>query len=450
MRPVALGIVLFLLLPLHAASSSAEPPGTLALGQAIEIALERSPLLQAAHQEVQAAEAGIDRARAEYLPKVDFVEAFTRSDNPVFAFSSKLSQGRFTQSDFAIEHLNHPDPISNFRTALSFTQPIYTGGKATIGFERARLGRAASEQTLERRRQEVAFRTVRAYDGLLLAESELGVVTAALQAAEANRDVARTRAEAGFVVTSDVLSAEVRLARLREQAIVARNSIELARARLNEVMGRPLDEPVAAVGPLAPRRRSRTDPGDLQGQALSRRPDYLRLGSEERAQERDVAAARAEWLPTVSATASYELNHLDLVANGQDSWFVGVLFRWNLFNGLGDRARVTESTARLKQSQALRAAAASQIGLEVKEAALGLKAADERMAVASEAVGQAEASLRIVKDRYDSGLTTIVNLLTAEAALTEARASLSRAIYDYNVGAAGLELALGTLSKESF
>lgn len=446
---IPLALVVAVIVPLgRAMAQPASPP--LALRQAIEIALERSPVLKAAQQQVNAAEAGVDRARAEFLPKLDVLESFTRSDSPVFTFSSKLNQGRFTQGDFAVNRLNDPDPYTNFRTAVQLSQPVYTGGKASIGYERARLGRLANEQGLDRRRQDVVFRTARGYYAVLLADADLAVVRSALRAAEANRDLARARAEAGLVVESDVLSAEVRLATLREQEIVAQNRAALARAALNDVMGRPLEEPVEVTEQLAERALARPQFEGLETLALERRPDYRRLGSEEQGQERAVAAARAEFLPTLSATASWEANHLDVATNGRDSWFVGALLQWNLFNGFGDRARVAEATARLRETQALRGAFASQLRLEVREAFLALRAATERIAVARQAARQAEESLRIVRDRYESGLTTVVTLLSAESALTDAQGSLSRALYDQSVGAAGLELALGTIDKESF
>lgn len=452
MKTAAVVLALGVLLSLPSSGPRAEDERGAALGlaQAIDIAMERSPLLHATRARVDAAIAGVDRARAEFLPKLDVVEAFTRSDNPVFAFGSKLNQGRFAENDFAIERLNSPGAVSSFRTALSFSQPIYTGGKATIGLERARLDRLASDQGFERRRQEVTFQTVRAYHAVLLADADLGVVRAAREAAEANRDLARARADAGVVVESDALSAEVRVAGLREQEIVARHRSLLARAALNEIMGRALDEPIVLADALAEPRTATATFEALEPRALIDRPDYQRLASEERAQERGVAAARAELRPTLSATATYEVNALDIVANGQDSWFVGVALRWNLFNGLGDRARIAEARARARETRALRAAAAGRIGLEVREAFLALQAARERIAVARQAVAQAEESLRIVRDRYETGLTTIVNLLGTEAALTEARASVTRALHDANVGAASLQLALGTIARDSF
>lgn len=422
----------------------------LTLTQAIEIALEKSPLLQAARHQVEAAVAGVDRARAGFFPKLDLGESFTRADNPVFAFSSKLNQGRFTQADFDVNRLNNPEATSNFRTNLSFAQPIYTGGKVSIGFEQAKLNRAATVQGFDRTRQEVIFQVARAYYRVLLAQADLEVVRSAIQAAEANLNLARARFEAGLVVESDVLSADVRLASLKEQEIIAQNQLILAQAALNDVMGLPLDEPFEIRDRLIqrPARSERLE--ELERLALTRRPDYQRLGFEERASERGIALARAEFLPTLRATATYELNHLSFAANGQDSWFVGVIFQWNLFNGFGDRAKVAEARAGFKRIQATRAGMASRIRLEVKDAFLKLKAAEERIGVAKGAVTQAEESLRIVKDRYEVGLTSIVDLLANESALTQARGNLTLALYDYNVGLANLELALGTISGDSF
>lgn len=433
--------------------SPARAQGTgqpLTLPRAIEIALERSPLLRAAGHELEAAAAGVDRARAGFLPRLDVGESFTRSDNPVFAFSSKLNQGRFTAGDFSIDRLNDPDPVNNFRTGLTLTQPLYTGGKATLGVERARRQQEAVARGAERQRHEVIFAVARAYYAVLLAQADLGVARAAMEAAGASRDLARARFDAGLVVESDVLSAEVRLADLREQVLAAESRAALAAAGLNDVMGQPLDEPVDVADSLA---EPAPPPGalpELEGLALDRRPDYQRLRAEEQAQQQQVALARAEFLPTLNATGSYDVNRRDFAAGAQESWFVGLALQWNLFNGFADRARIVEARAGLDRLHALRERLASAIRLEVRDAYLRLRTARERIGVARGSVAQAEESLRVVRDRYQAGLTTIVDLLQTEAALTRARGSLIRASYDASLARAALELAMGTISAESF
>lgn len=428
----------------------AEGPRPLTLREAVEIALEKSPLLRAAALAVDAAGAEAERARAGFLPRLDVSEGYTRSNNPFFAFGAKLDQGRFTQDDFALDRLNRPDPLGNFRTSFSLVQSLFQGGRILNGYEQARLDRAATEQVAGRQRQEVIFQVARSYYRLLLAQEELAVTEAAVKAAEANADLARARYEAGLVVESDLLSARVRLAALRQQEIAARNEVPLARSALNDAIGLPLETGVTTPEKLE-LRPERHPPGeDLEGLALQKRPDYRQVSLQEQALERALASARGAYLPSIDARAAYELNHFHPVTEGQDNWSVGVVLQWNAFNGGADRARVAEARANLERTRALRQRLRSAIGVQVREASLHLRTARERVSVAETAVAQAEESLRMNRDRYEAGLTTIVDLLASEAALTQARGNLAWSLYDYGVGLAALELSLGTLERGIF
>ncbi|HTU01218.1 MAG TPA: TolC family protein, partial [Candidatus Sulfotelmatobacter sp.] len=224
---------------------------TLTLSEAVHTALERHPALQAAGYQVQAASSAVDQARAGFLPRVDFSEGVTRGDNPVYAFGSLLNQGRFTQADFAVDRLNHPDPISNWRTNLSGSVPIFTGGRTILGFQQAKIGVDAARSSRERAEQETIFGVVRAYSAFLLAEEAKATFDASVRTAEANLATAETRVEAGLAVASDALSARVRLARLQEESIAAANHIRLARAALNEAVGFPLDSARPVSGRLS-------------------------------------------------------------------------------------------------------------------------------------------------------------------------------------------------------
>ena len=77
---------------------------------------------------------------------------------------------------------------------------------------------------------------------------------------------------------------------------------------------------------------------------------------------------------------------------------------------------------------------------------LNLKTAHARLKVASAVVDQARESLRLIRLRYEEGLTILVDLLTAENAKKEADLNMLSALFDTHLAQAGLELALGTLS----
>lgn len=421
--------------------------GPLTLRDAIERGLAGSPALEVADQDRARAVAGVARARAAFFPRLEASYGYARSDQPVFAFGSKLNQGNFTSGDFELDRLNHPGPVDNFRTAVTLHQPLFTSGRASLGLEQAELDREMAELHSSRARQEVVFQVARAYFGLQLAQERLRAVDASLRAAEANLALARSRYRAGLVVESDVLAAEVRLARLREDASSAGARLTVAQAALNDAMGLPLDEPQVAVEPLA--LRAARDVADVTAETQERRPDYRALLVEERARERGVRLARSAFLPTIGLEGTYERNTDGPIADGQESWSVMAVLRWNLFNGGADQARAREAEALRDRTRAARARAASLIGLEAREARARWLTARERAGVAERAIAQAEETLRIVQVRYRGGLATVLDLLTAEAALTESRTRLTEAVHDYNVALAAWELALGRLDPSS-
>jgi outer membrane protein len=422
----------------------------LRLSEAVTTALEKHPALRAAGHQAEAAASGVDQARAGFFPRVDFSEGFSRSDNPVYAFGSLLNQGRFTAADFAVDKLNHPDPITNWRTNLSGSVPLFLGGRTILGYQQAQLGRIAAEQGRLRAEQEVIFGVIRAYSAVLLSREALSTVQTSVRTAEANLAAAESRYEAGLVVASDALAARVRLARLREEAIAAANQVRLSRAALNEAMGLPLGQAHRLIGQLdlPPALSEQLDA--LEAAARTQRPDYRQLDLEVQRLEKDVLRTKGAILPTMHLMGNYEINNQNFASNGQDSWSVGVVLNLNLFNGGGDHARIVEAQANYQRAVAQRERMANAIGLEVHDAFLAHQTARERVAVAREAVTQAEESLRIVQDRYDAGLTTIVELLDSETAVTAARTNVTRTLYDATVSLARLDLSLGRLDRARF
>jgi outer membrane protein TolC len=215
-------------------------------------------------------------------------------------------------------------------------------------------------------------------------------------------------------------------------------------------MGLPLDRAHRLTGQLDLPPAVSEQLNALEASARTQRPDYRQVDLEVQRLEKDVLRAKGALLPTMHLMGNYEINNYRFASDGQDSWSVGVVLNLNLFNGGGDRARIVEAQAIHQRAVAQRERVANAIGLEVHDAFLAFQTARERVGVAREAVAQAEESLRIVQDRYDAGLTTIVELLDSETALTAARTNLTRTLYDATVSQARLDLSLGRLDRARF
>ncbi|MBU4449392.1 MAG: TolC family protein, partial [Proteobacteria bacterium] len=132
-------ILLWLCLGWGVTALAASAP--LTLGEAMLLALKYNPALAAAGMAVETAEADLARARARFLPTVNFNETYNFSDNPTQVFMNKLNQRVFTGQDFLLNNLNNPNAYGNFRTGLVMRQPLFQAGEAHLGYQQARLGR---------------------------------------------------------------------------------------------------------------------------------------------------------------------------------------------------------------------------------------------------------------------------------------------------------------------
>lgn len=423
---------------------AAAPP--LTLGEAMLLALQHNPVLKAAGLTMETAEADVAKARARFLPTVNFSETFNFSDSPSQVFMSKLNQRVFTAQDFLLNNLNNPNAYGNFQTGLVMRQPLFQAGEAFLGYKQAQLGREMAAAYILSARQQLLFQVTRAYFGLQLAQANLAVVQQAKQTAAAGLHIAQTRFKAGTVINSDVLSAEVHLAKLTQEELTVSSQVKISQSALSTVLG--LRE--AGERPLAPAPKEpaplplKLD--DLEQTARGQRPDLKQLELASRVAQQEYSKARLNYLPRLHVVAAYDVDQRRLFGNSADSYTVMALLNFNLFNGLSDLAKVRETRAKESQARDLQRDLEDRVRHQVTEAILNLKTAHARLKVAQAAVLQAREGLRLIRLRYQSGLTILVDLLGGEDAAKNAELSQVAALFDTYLAQAGLELALGTIS----
>ena len=103
----------------------------------------------------------------------------------------------------------------------------------------------------------------------------------------------------------------------------------------------------------------------------------------------------------------------------------------------------------MEQKQRQVGAMESAMALEIRSALVQYRSAEKQVDAARAAETQAEESLRILKNRYEAGLATMTDLLSAETARSSARTNLSKAIYMQRLSLAQVEYVAGILSPSS-
>src|SRR6266496_1700999 len=119
------------------------PPGwaqaPMSLIDAVRFALDKNKSMEASVAARKAAESRIAEARGGNLPKVNYSESWARSDNPVFVFSSLLTQHQFGEQNFQVGPLNRPDFLNNFQSQLTADQTLYDAGQTKRAVRSAEL-----------------------------------------------------------------------------------------------------------------------------------------------------------------------------------------------------------------------------------------------------------------------------------------------------------------------
>ena len=430
------------------AQQEAQPP-SLTLQQAVTIALEKNPLRKVAIADTKAASAGVRASRSFLMPHLSFSETATRGDDPVYVFGSKLRQQRFTQADFTLNKLNTPLPFGNFSTRFGGTWNLFDSFATWHGISQAKQMNEAVGHQLDRTDQEIIFRVVSSYYDVLLAAKELEVAEESAKTAQSVMDRSQSKFDSGLTVESDLLTAKVRMAARQQEVIRAKNTMEVARAQLNTAMGMPLDSPFQTTEALAERTLPTPVLVEVEKQALGNRPDLKRIASEEAAQRQSVSVAKSSFGPRVNAFAGWEMDNPTFVAGGGNNWLGGIEVQFDIFQGGAKRAELSRQRALEEKVVAMKQAASDAVRLEVRRAYYETDANRQQIEVARAAIAQAQESLRINQDRYESGLTTITDLLGAEDAARRSQTDYWEAVYHFQTSYANLELASGSLNPQS-
>lgn len=428
---------------------SARGQDAMSLQQAVRLALAGNKSLQASGAGEKAAQSRIAEAQSGFLPKVNYSESWTRSNNPVFVFSSLLTQHQFDEQNFRIGPLNRPDFMNNFQSLVTADQTLYDAGQTKHAVHSARLTKEFASENHRLTEMEVIAAVVRAYYAAVLSAEQLNAANQATRSAQADLQRAQSIRLAGMSTDADVLSIRVHIAGVQEQRIRRSADRDVARAALNEVVGLPLDAPHNLTTGLARASLQDSSLAESESGALIERAEARQAKLAVSLAESQMAAASNNMLPQVVMRGAFEADRQRFLNQGGANWLVSVGLRWNLFNGFGDKARIEETKSLLRRSEAEKERAGSTIRLQVRRAFADLQAAEQRIEVAKASVEEAEESLRITQNRYEAGMSNVTDLIRNETAVLEARTRYLSAIHDQRIAATMVELASGRLNANS-
>jgi len=427
--------------PGRAAEQASGPRLTLA--EAIVKALENNHEIRAVKSAAEAGKQDIGIARSYLLPKISIEERYLRTNNPGYAFMSKLNQSRIETPDFNPDSLNSPDAINDYQSSITVEQPVFVR-KALVGLDMSRTESMAKEEDVRRKREEIAFSVVRACLNILTAREYVQVAALGVEDAQERERIANLRYKNDVGQYADSLRAKTSLTEARQKLNVAQKGVSLARRFLGLLLAMP-DSPDVddAAFDLAVKEL------DHYTKIAEGRGDVRAVELRGENAKNNVRLAEAGYFPYVGVGGSYQFNdHNAPFGSEGKSWQVMAFLRWDLFDGT--RREYERAKARHQESQAREQLAAMKKGVSFKiyEAWLNVEEARQNIGLAEEAVKTAEEGARLVKLRYENGLSSLSDLLNTHASLEQARAGVVERTNAYKTALAALSFESGTILQD--
>lgn len=426
---------------LSVAPVGAEEPIT--LRQTIEEALENNHEMRALKNSLLAEKENIGIARSYLLPRITFEERFMRTDNPTYGFMSKLNQERFAIEDFAITSLNNPRAINDFQTTLSFEQPIFVR-KASLGLDMSKKEFKAKSEEFERKKEEVVLKVAKAYLMILTAREYVKVSEKAVEDAKEHLRIAELREKAGLGLHSDVLRASTALTEAEQRLVSARKNLSVAERSLGLLLGR--SGPVSVV-----REEIEIPVKDLEyyiNSSLSRR-DLEAMKSRYENARINLKVAESGYLPMIGIGGSLQFNdHRRPFGSEGNSYQVVAFLRWEIFDGTKREHEAAKAKAMVNEAGEYLEGLKKAITFKVHEAFLNVGEAIKNRELAASALKSAEEGRRLVRIRYENGLSPIVDLLDAQVNVDHARANLVAMENSLRISVIELGYEAGTILKD--
>ena len=415
---------------------------SLALDEAIRIALKNNPGIIAADNEAQGSGHRVKSLKSERYPNID-----GQTDYRNFLYNQRLIQGRKPR-DWA-------SPFTKNIASLDIilTIPLYTSGRLSNEIKAAELLHNASILELAHSKNELIFNISSLYFSILAQHNVVTSLEISKQAIMEHLKTINQMIDVKKAAVVDRLRADVRLSDLEQLYIREKNILAIEYSALSNLMGLDVGQGIQSLEDSLQVKDAVICPmvSECYSRALENRKDYCAILSELQGKEAQIHSAQALRYPSVylkgnlssRLDASRSDSREEIIDYYGNDGMLGIVLIMPLFDGGGITAHVrerqTEYEAKKQQIRQLEL----KIYNEVYSSRLSLEAARDRITATEKSIEEAKESFRIEQEKYSLGSGTVVDVLDAQSALLQAQTNYYHALAEWNISLAQLRFFTG-------
>ncbi|MBR5962953.1 MAG: TolC family protein [Bacteroidaceae bacterium] len=408
-------------------------PLRLTLDDAIDIALAENPTIKVAEQDVQLKEMAKQETTMGLLPEANLSGSYQRT---------------IEKQTMVMNDMRFKVGVNNMYTGgLSVSLPVF----APALYKSMNLTRTDVELAMETARaskQDLVCQVTKAFYQLMLAQDSYAVLQKSLAQSEENFRIVSAKYDEGKVSEYDKISAEVQMRNLKPSVISAGNAVELSKLQLKVLMGVTADVDIIVEGNLKDyEEQMYASMLTLDTLSLAQNSSLLQMDLNNRLLQNTLSIQQQNFMPNVALQFNYMYTCMaDNFDFGNYNWnpysnvslSVSIpLFKYSNFS------TVKKTRLQMNQLQLNRDYAERQLRMQMDTYLNNMAASAEQVSSNKEAIVQAQKGRDIAQTLYDVGRGTVLELNSAEVALTQSELTYSQSVFDWLTAKADLDKLLG-------
>ncbi|MGE5625170.1 MAG: TolC family protein [Bacillota bacterium] len=433
----ALRLITLLLAGAASAAAADVPPGPphfdqpLTLVQLTDLALKNNPSTKLAWAEIRNSEAGLELARAGYWPQLELDYSLSRAKQTTAGGVSNPA-------------------ATSYGPSLSLSWLLWDFGTRSGRTDAAKFALTASQLDANQTMQDLILTVEQDYYQVLGLQALQDADAQSVQDASANLDAANQRRGAGLATLGDVYQAEAALATAQLALQTAAGQLAVARGQLAVAVGYDADTPLplATLEKAVAARMPDENVRALLEKAGGARPELLAAKAQEQQALASLEAADGQGWPTLGlsgSTGRTTTRLADGTSTTNRNWNAGLSLSFPLFTGFANRAESRQAQSQVDIAQANTQALVQAVQLEVWQAYQNMHTAVSTLDTAAAGLKSAQQAADVTNARYKNGLDSILDVLSAQAALANARVQDVQARLNWFAAQAAMGHAVGGL-----
>ena len=421
-----------------------DPSHPYTLAELIDVAEDHNPETRIIWERAKQKAAELGLAKSAYYPRLDGLAVFgdERLINP---FPEPLAPRGYVMVEL---------PVIKPEVALQYL--IFDFGKREASVDSARSERLAAGADIIQVNQALAFRVATAYYQLVTAQEKLLAAQETLRTAQTTQDAAENRLSNGLATLPDVLNTRAETAQAAFDEESADGDEKVARVSLTEAVGADPSPDISIDSergaPLPAKLTMSIDA--LIDRAMKDRPELMAQILEIRSSEDSIRVARAEYKPWITLTGAAAQTSLwpasdygRLGSASEPTWSVEAGIEWRIFDGGARKSELQIAESKRREAEDELTAIHDQTTREVWTAYIAFRTALRKHDAAVALLESAKESYSASLEAYKYGVKNLVDVVTAEKDLAQARLSNVSARSELFLGAVNLEFATGNLLR---